>query len=167
MVMGGGLVTRYRPLFAPLGELTISFSLMEQSLDDALRVLENLSYQEAAGRAVDDDVKRKINRFYGAASREAAAVPELTGKLSPLVRDLHDARERRNRAQHGQWLGVDQTESVAKLGRRKEPSEWHDHTPDSLHNDALFCFDVRLRVDDWIADFRTKILIPRNTTPTA
>jgi hypothetical protein len=163
--VSGGIVTRYRDLFAPLGELTIAFSAMEGQLDNAIRVLKELQHPEAARMAVDQDIKTKIRDFDAAASRAVATVPTLKAEIPALIRALHDARGRRNRAQHGPWLSIDQeTGSVAKVGRRGKPFEWHDHTPASLRSDARFCFDVMGMLAIWTARYTDEVLVARNTT---
>jgi hypothetical protein len=163
--MGGGFVTRYRDFFAPLGELTIAFSLMEQRLDDAIRILKNLPYPEAANMAVNQDIKTKIDTFNAAANQAIANVPgDLKAEIPSLISALYDARERRHRAQHSPWLSIDrETGSAAKIGRRGKPFEWHDHTAASLQKDARFCSDVMMRVDDWRERFTNEVLVQRNT----
>ncbi len=160
--VSGGPVTRYREFFAPLGELTIAFALMEQQIDNARRVLESSHYPDAAIGAPDDDIKRKIRRFHGAAVR-SVTTRDLRDELPSLVRDLDDARVRRNRAQHGPWLGIDQkTRAAAKIGDRTDPFEWHDNTPASLQGDAGFCLDVGKRVAVWTSRFINEEMASRN-----
>jgi hypothetical protein len=44
---GGGPVTRYSDFFAPLGEFTIAFSIMEEALNNAIRMVEGLPVLQA------------------------------------------------------------------------------------------------------------------------
>jgi hypothetical protein len=112
--------------------------------------------------AVDADIKTKIGGFHRAAMR-SATVPALKDEIPSLVCDLHDARERRNKAQHGPCLSIDEAGTAAKIGVRRKPFEWHDHTPASLRNDATFCCDVAQRIAVWISRFTTEDQVPRNS----
>jgi hypothetical protein len=162
----GGLVTKYHAFFAPLGELTIAFSLMEQKLDDAIRVLEELPYPEAVKVVASVDITTKIGRLHSAAT-QSATTSSLRDERPSLICDLHAARDRRYKAQHGPWLSPDEAGTAAKIGQRDDHFEWHDHTPASLQDDATFCFNVMLRVTTWTARFVTEGLVPRNNSRTA
>ena len=160
-----GPVSKYQEFFAPLGELTITFSMLEQQLSNAIRILCSLSYRETA----DLDwlsPEGRIKRFKRDALR-VATVPELRAEIPKLVDALDDARNRRNNAQHGPWLmGLEQTESAPKIDLRKNPVEWRDHTPTSIHEDAVFCFRVSLSMASWTGRFITEERVLRKNMST-
>jgi hypothetical protein len=82
-------------------------------------LIKGLRYPDAARMAVDADIKTKIGGFHRAAMR-SATVPALKDEIPSLVCDLHDARERRNKSQHGPCLSIDEAGDGCQNRREAE-----------------------------------------------
>lgn len=147
----------YEAFFAPIGEFAINFALLENRLDEAIRVF--LQTKETRWRAVLDripSVRSRIDLFATLCRlRRLRARDE--DELEEIVSELMLANDNRNAILHGRWGAVAVPGGRARKrryeARGKPEATAAEYTPEQIRDMAASCANTAARLSRFMRKF--------------